>query len=55
MEQNNDWTISDRDSEMHRLDWGRKNPEKLKKEVLKFYDEIGETIDLKKEYPGLFK
>lgn len=40
---------------MHRLDWGMKNPEKLKKEVIKFYEEIGETIDFKKEYLGLFE
>jgi hypothetical protein len=51
---NNEWTISDRDSDMHQLDWAKKNPEKFKKEIVKFYEETGENIDLKKEYPILF-
>jgi hypothetical protein len=52
---NNEWKITDRDSEMHRLNWGEDNPEEFKKEIIKFYKEIGEEIDLKKEYPELFE
>ncbi|WP_298522230.1 hypothetical protein [uncultured Methanobrevibacter sp.] len=49
------WKLSIRDSDRHRLDWGKDNPEELKKEIIKFYEEIGEEIDLKKKYPELFK
>lgn len=45
------WKLSIRDSDRHRLDWGKDNPEEFKKE---FYEEIGEDINLKKEYPKLF-
>lgn len=56
-----DWKISDRDNEMHRLDWGKNNPQliieerkKLKEKIIKLNKEMGNTIDLEKEYPNLF-
>ena len=55
------WKISQRDNEMHRLDWGKDNPqqiiearEKLKQKIINFNKETGNTINLKKEYPELF-
>lgn len=55
IESNDKWVLSKRDNEMHSLGWGKKTPDKLKKEVMKFNEELGETIDLKKEYQRLFE
>lgn len=55
------WKISDRDDETHRLDWGKNNPQlikeerkKLKEKITKLNKEMGNTLNLKEEYPTLF-
>lgn len=55
------WKISQRDDEMHRLDWGKDNPkliqkarENLKQKIIKLNQEMGNTMNLKEEYPSLF-
>ncbi len=55
------WKISDRDDETHRLDWSKDNPQlikekrkKLKEKILKLNEEMGNTMNLKEEYPTLF-
>lgn len=55
------WKISQRDSEMHRLDWGEDNPElilesreKLKQKIIKLNQNMGNSMNLKEEYPTLF-
>ena len=55
------WECSQRDNEMHRLDWGKDNPElilkareELKQKIIKLNEEMGNTMNLKKEYPSLF-
>lgn len=57
----NGWKISQRDNEMHRLDWAEDNPElileareKLKQKIIKLNQEMGNTMNLKEEYPTLF-
>ena len=56
-----EWVFSQRDNEKHRLNWAKDNPEldieareKLKEKIIKFNTKIGNTMDLKKEYPTLF-
>ena len=56
-----EWAFSQRDNEKHRLNWAKDNPklvlearEKLKEKIIKFNEKIGNTMDLKKEYPTLF-
>ena len=58
---NQAWKISDRDDETHRLDWGKDNPQlikekrkKLKEKIIKLNEEMGNTMNLKEEYPNLF-
>lgn len=55
------WKITDRDNETHRLDWGKDNPQlikkerkKLKEKIIKLNEEMGNTMNLKEEYPTLF-
>lgn len=56
-----EWKNSSRDNEMHRLNWGKNNPElilnareKLKERIIKLNQEMGNTMNLKEEYPTLF-
>ena len=56
-----EWKISSRDNKMHRLDWGKDNPqviikarEELKEKIIKLNDELESPLNLKNEYPGLF-
>lgn len=55
------WKLSIRDDERHRLDWSMNHPEKLqeekeklKQELIKMHEELGDNINLKEEYPHLF-
>ena len=55
------WKYSIRDNEKHRLDWGKDNPQliieerkKLKQKIIDFNMKMGNTINLKDEYPDLF-
>ena len=55
------WKITKRNDETHRLDWGEDNPQlieekrkRLKDKIIKLNEEMGNTINLKEEYPTLF-
>ena len=55
------WKKSIRDNEMHRLDWGKDDPQliiearkRLKERIIELNKEMGNTMNLKKEFPSLF-